>query len=32
MHEEGGEEQKITPWRSHQCFGIGIQTVCYREA
>ena len=32
MHEEGGEGEEITPWRLHQCFGIGIQTVCYQEA
>ena len=34
MHEERGEKGErgeITPWRLHQCFGVGIQTVCYQE-
>ena len=31
MHEEGGGEEEINPWRWHQCFDKGIQTVCYQE-
>ena len=32
MHEEGGEEEKNTPWRLHQCFGVEIQIIGYQEA
>ena len=24
-------KEEINPWREHQCFGEGIQTVCYQE-
>ena len=31
MREKGGERGEITPWRLHQWFGIGIQTVYNQE-
>ena len=31
MHEEGGGEREINPWRKHQCFGERIQTVAIKR-
>ena len=31
MHEEGGGEREINPWRKHQYFGERIQTVAIKR-
>ena len=31
LHEEGGGEREINPWRKHQCFGERIQTVAIKR-